>query len=182
MQHAPIIRFDSDHHLAMPNHCEGQAVLCGQHLRIAFPLTATDQLIAALAAASAGPSKPLTTTLAGHRVAVERHASIIMLAFGPDQVTLHTAAIPAALHAYRTARASYGATGAYLAAGDPAETSPLFATRYDLLFPRPDDLVEEVNQVAFALQYFTFVIGIALSAAAMAAFVLVPMVGQIFAH
>ena len=58
-----------------------------------------------------------------------------------------------------------------------------FPPRYDLRYPAPDDEpFDSVNQVEFAATYFKWVAILFLSMAIFAAFVLVPLVGLIFAH
>ena len=57
-----------------------------------------------------------------------------------------------------------------------------FPSRYHYRFPAPDDEpFDSVNQVEFAAQYFACFLALVIVLAALAAFVLVPIVGQVFA-
>ena len=57
-----------------------------------------------------------------------------------------------------------------------------FPSRYRYRFPAPDDEpFDSVNQVEFAAQYFACFVAMVIVLAALAAFVLVPIVGQVFA-
>ena len=58
-----------------------------------------------------------------------------------------------------------------------------FPSRYAHRFPAPDDEpFDSVNQVEFGLQYLAFVIAMFIVTASIAAFVLVPLVGTLFAR
>ncbi len=63
----------------------------------------------------------------------------------------------------------------------PADAKPVVykvPSRYDAQFPSPDDEFGDVDQVAFAGQYFAWVFVLFIATAGFAAFVLVPMVGR----
>lgn len=53
-----------------------------------------------------------------------------------------------------------------------------FPSRYRYQFPPPDEVAFNVDQLAFALQYFAWVIVLFLATAGFAAFVLVPIAGR----
>lgn len=64
----------------------------------------------------------------------------------------------------------------------PAPVKLKFPSRYHYRFPAPDDEpFDSVNQVEFAAQYFACFLALVIVLAALAAFVLVPIVGQVFA-
>lgn len=51
-------------------------------------------------------------------------------------------------------------------------------SRYDAQFPPPDEEFGDVDQVAFAGQYFAWIFVLFIATAGFAAFVLVPVVGR----
>jgi hypothetical protein len=53
--------------------------------------------------------------------------------------------------------------------------------RFDHRYPGPEEEIEPVNEVEFAVEYFVLVICLAASVCAFAVLVLMPICGQIFA-
>lgn len=63
-------------------------------------------------------------------------------------------------------------------AAAPKSVRYTLPSRYEARFPPPDEEFDEVDQVAFAGQYFAYVFVLFMATAGFAAFVLVPMVGR----
>lgn len=66
-----------------------------------------------------------------------------------------------------------------IAANEGAPVHLTFPSRFRYQFPPPDEEQFDVDQVAFAGQYFLAVFVLFIATAAFAAFVLVPLVGRV---